>query len=261
MTRAVPQSAVAFIKAQEQGVFRVYDDKQPKKILQPGDKVLGVLTAGWGKTGGLAIGQEVTRAMAEIWLADDLVHKAAAPLFAKIGAVVDDLTEHQYDALLSFVFNLGTGDPKKSEWQIWRLLRSRLFDQVQAEFGKFVNWDGKKSEGLVARRAREAQLWATAEPGSQPVAPPSSVTRREPTPPTPTDPTPAGKSATIITGGLGVASTVTVAAKAVSDAIEPYKDAAPVIGQVIAVIATIAAAAAVVVLALNWLKKHRERTA
>lgn len=258
--RPIPQKAEAFIKKHEAYVGRVYDDKHPKRILKPGDPVEGVLTGGWGHTGGLKIGQKVTREIAQEWFESDVTNKAAKPLAAKIGPVVDDLTEGQYAALLSFVFNLGTGDPKKPEWTIWKRLRARQFDQVPGEMQKFVNWNGKKSTGLVNRRAFEVALWSEDEPGSEVSAPPSSITRREPTPPTPADPVPPHKSATLMTGALGVMATVPVAAKQVTDAVEPYKDASPWIGQVVALVATIAAAAAVVVLVLNWMAKRQARS-
>jgi lysozyme len=259
--RPIPKEAEAFIKKHERLVLRVYDDKHPKRILQPGDEVEGVLTAGWGHTGGLEIGQKVTRAQAQAWFDSDVPDKAIRPLYAKLGAeLIDELTDGQYGALISFVFNLGTGDPRKREWTIWKRLRARQFDQVPVEMMKFVNWDGKKSQGLVKRRTAEVALWSSNEPGSEPSNPPSSVTRREATPPTPADPTPPQKSATLITSALGVTATVPVAAKQVTDAIEPYKDSSPLVGNMIAIVATIAALAAVIVLALTWINKRKARS-
>ena len=125
---------------------------------------------------------------------------------------------------------------------------------------KFVNWNGKKSSGLVNRRAFEVALWSEGEPGSEVSEPPSSITRREPTPPTPADPFAPHKSATLISGAIGVAATVPVAAQQITAAVEPYKDASPIVGQIIAGIATLAAVAAVVVLVLNWLSKREARS-
>lgn len=258
--RPIPNIAVTFIKQQEGCVLRVYDDKQPKVRLTAATKILGVLTAGYGHTGGLEIGQRVTQAMADAWLLQDLKEDARGPLYGKIGSVVDDLTEHQYAALLSFVFNLGTGNPGKPEWKIWRLLRGRHFDQVQAEFAKFCNWNGKKSQSMLDRRNREAALWAIGEPNAtaEP-APPSSVTRREPTPPTPSDPVAPQKSAQILTL-VGSAATATTAATAqITQAINPFADKSQVLQNIASALAIIAAIAAVVGLALVWIKKHRDR--
>lgn len=195
--RPVPHEASDFLRRHEGCVLRVYDDLRPRAILREGDEIVGTLTAGYGHTGReLKIGLEVTQAMAEAWLLADL-GVAAERLWTKIGAVVEDLTEFQYAALLSFVFNLGIGDPAKPEWTIWKRLRARQFDQVPGELMKFVNARGKKLQGLVNRRAAEVALWSTFEPGSEPDNPPSSVTRLVATPPTPAEPTAAKKNPAI----------------------------------------------------------------
>lgn len=258
--RPIPQAAEAFIKKHERLVLRVYDDKHPKRILKPGDPVEGVLTGGWGHTGDLKIGQTVTRAIAQQWFDDDVEHKAIRPLYKKIGAaVIDELTDGQYGALISFVFNLGTGDPKKKEWTIWKRLKARQYDQVPGQMALFVNWNGKKSQGLVNRRNAEIALWSSGEPGSEASAPPSSVTRREPTPPTPTDPVPAAKSGTLIAGAVSACGAVSVAAKEVTETIAPWASLSPFVEQGVTVVAAVAAGAAVTVLALSWLKKRDAR--
>lgn len=264
--RPIPLDIVVpFLLEREAEVLRVYDDKAPRKILKPGDKVLGVLTAGVGHTGGLEIGMRVTRALSRAWLKSDLIHKAALPLERKIGSVVEELTKHQYAALLSFVFNLGTGNPKKPEWTIWKLLRARHFDQIPLQMMQFVNWDGKKSEALVARRAAEVALWAVSEPGSQPEAPASSVTRREPTPPTPADPTPAHKDAGVVAAGATAAvSAVGAIAQQAPETIkqgiaivEPYADKSTIVSNMVSGMAAAAAGLALIVFAVSVAKKWR----
>jgi GH24 family phage-related lysozyme (muramidase) len=217
-----------------------------------------VWTIGYGHVAEtVVVGLKISQALADRFLREDLETAASRLAGVVKDSIIAELTEHQYSALLSFVFNVGCG----SGWQIWKLLNARQFDQVPAQLNRFVNAGGHKLQGLVNRRAAEVVLWSTDEPGSAPDAPSSAVTRAMPTPPTPTDAVPAHKSATILTGALGVASTLTVAVKSVSDALEPYKEAAPLLGQVIAGVAMLGAGAAVAVLALNWLKKRRERTA
>lgn len=257
--RALPKDAEKLIKGFEQLVLRVYDDKQPKKILKPGDQVLGVLTAGWGHTGGLKIGQEVSHAQAQIWFDNDIDYKAYRPLRAKLGPVLDELTDGQYGALISFVFNLGTGDPKKKEWTIWKLLRARQFDQVPAQMNLFVNWDGKKSNGLVRRRAAEVVLWSKEEPGSTESDPPSSITRRESTPATAIDPVAPQKSGTIIAAATSAVASAPLAISEVRQQIEPFKDDSAVVSNVYAGLATVAALLAILVLVLAWMKKRSQR--
>jgi lysozyme len=213
-------------------------------------------TIGYGHTAGVRPGQRITQAQARNFLRADL-QEAARRLQGVVAAPILDgeLTDNQYAALLSFVFNCGAG-PK---WTIWKRLNARQFDPIPSELMKFVNADGRKMQGLVNRRADEARLWSTDEPGSTPENPPSHITRLMDTPPTPADPTPPSRSATLITGALGVTATVPVAAKSVTDAVEPYRQAAPIVGQIIAIVATVAAAAAVLTLVLTWLKKREAR--
>lgn len=190
--RAVPQSAVAFLREHEGCVLRVYDDANPRLMLQPGQRTAGTLTAGYGHVSpSLQIGQTVTQADADVWLLQDL-DVAASRLFQRIGSVAEELTDNQYAALLSFVFNVGSGD-----WTIWKRLKARQYDQVPVELMRFTNAAGKKNQGLVNRRAAEVVLWSTDEPGSADVVLTSGATRSMDTPPTPTDPQPARKSATL----------------------------------------------------------------
>lgn len=245
--RPIPDLAVDFIARHEGKRLTAYQDQ------------VGVWTIGYGHTGGVEPGSKITLAEARALLKADM-SIAGARIARKIGPVVNELTEHQYAALLSFVFNLGSGNPKKPEWNIWRRLRARDFDGVPQEFAKFVNAGGRKLQGLVNRRAEETKLWSTDEPGSTTESLPSSVTREIATPPTVSDPVSPGKSATIITAVTGVAATVPVAVQQVTQAVEPYKDASPLVGQVIGILATLAAAAAVLVLVLAWLKKREDRS-
>lgn len=258
--RPIPKAAEAFIKKHEQLVLRVYDDKHPKRILKPGDPIEGVLTGGWGHTGGLHIGQEVTRAQAQEWFDSDVLNKAIKPLYKKIPGVIDELTDGQWGALISFVFNLGTGDPKKPEWTIWKRLRARQFDQVPQEMAKFVNWNGKKSAGLVKRRNAEIDLWSEEEPGSSPHTPPSSVTRREATPPTPSDPVPPQRSASLYTVGTTAVAGVGVAVSQVQEVVEPYRYQNDALDNWIAILAVVGAVAAIVGLVLTYLNKRKARS-
>lgn len=223
----------------------------------PGSKDGNPWTIGYGSTRGVVKGMTITKAEAKARLVEDL-DTAVSRLRRRIGDVMDELTDHQCAALLSFVFNLGV-DGAMAKATIWKRLKARAFDQVPLEMMKFVYNDGKKMQGLVNRRTAEIRVWSTEEPGSVPDNPSSAVTRATPTPPAPTDPVAPQKSATLITGALGVATTVPVAAKSVSEAIEPYKDASPIVGQMFAMIATIAAVAMILVLALTWLKKREAR--
>lgn len=243
MTRPIPDVAVDFIAQHEGCKLKAYQDS------------VSVWTVGFGSTSGVHEGLTITLADAKGRLKTDL-RQAADRIEARIGDVVEILTDNQYAALLSLVFNVGAG----ASWTIWKRLKAHQFDQVPGEIIKFCNAGGVKVQGLVNRRTDEIKLWSTDEPGSVPeVAIPSSVTRAADTPPTPTDPTPAGKSATIIGGALTVCGTVPVAAKTVIDAVSPYQEYAPLVGKLIAAAGVAGAVAAIVVLVLNYLKKREAR--
>ena len=68
-------------------------------------------------------------------------------------------TQGQFDALVSFAYNVGVGNLKRST-----LLKKIMHDapaaEIQREFMKWVYSGGKKLDGLVTRRRWEAQRWA-----------------------------------------------------------------------------------------------------
>lgn len=260
MMRAIPKAGVDLIKTFETDVLRIYDDKQPKVILTANTKILGVLTGGYGHTDEtLRWDTPVDQTKADAWFDRDSIVKVVNPIYRKCGAVIDQLTDNQYSALCSFVYNLGTGDPKKPEWTIWKRIRAKQFDQVPQEIAKFVNWDGKKSLGLVRRRAAEQVLWSTDEPGTEDNNPPSASTRVDPTPPTPADPVPPSRSVTLITS---IAGTITAGPPLINQAmqsIQPYSDSSDVAKHILGTLATIGAVLAIAGIALTFLLKRTLR--
>lgn len=71
--------------------------------------------------------------------------------------VTQDVTQAQFDALASFVFNLGVGALGRSTL-LKRVNRGDMTGAA-AEFGKWVLADGKSMPGLVRRRKAEAVLF------------------------------------------------------------------------------------------------------
>ena len=113
----------------------------------------GVLTIGYGHTRGVKEGQVITEAQADVLLKGDvlLVEKSINDLGLT-------LTQGQFDALVSFCFNLGRT----------KLLNSTLFvkildhapdDEIATQFRRWVYGGGKKLNGLVKRREWEVQQW------------------------------------------------------------------------------------------------------
>src|SRR4051812_47291120 len=71
--------------------------------------------------------------------------------------VLVELQQCQYDALVSFAFNLGTTTLKTST--LLRELNQKNYAAVPAQMRRFVNSDGHPVQGLVNRRENEVKLW------------------------------------------------------------------------------------------------------
>jgi lysozyme len=67
------------------------------------------------------------------------------------------LTQNQFDALVSFVYNLGTEAFRTST--MLKLLNSKDYTGAAGQFQRFCHCDGKENDGLKQRRAREAALF------------------------------------------------------------------------------------------------------
>ena len=115
----------------------------------------GVWTIGYGHTGqDVKAGQVITQAEAERLLVSDV--ESVERQLALVGDL--PLTQCQYDAVVSFCFNVGVGAFRKST--MCRLIKARAHEMdIAKEFLKWVNAGGKKLEGLVKRRNEEALVF------------------------------------------------------------------------------------------------------
>ena len=82
---------------------------------------------------------------------------------AKAAKAVDErvkvpLAQHQFDALVSFVFNLGAG--AFAESTLLRELNAGRYDAVPLQLDRWVKAGGKTLEGLVRRRKAEGVLFS-----------------------------------------------------------------------------------------------------
>ncbi len=113
----------------------------------------GVLTIGWGHTKGVKAGMAIDHAEAERMLADDIAIAERC-----VNCDADSLNQNQFDALVSFVFNVGTANYRKS-----KLRRMVLIDAGDAaivkEFMRWVYANGKRLPGLVKRREAESEMY------------------------------------------------------------------------------------------------------
>lgn len=114
----------------------------------------GVVTIGYGHTRGVKITDRCTRSEADRWLREDL-----APVEAYLNTIPEVDTQGKYDALCSFIFNLGIGNFKSSTL-LKKIKAGAPTEEIQAQFKRWVYAGGKKLKGLVKRREWEAQRWA-----------------------------------------------------------------------------------------------------
>lgn len=97
--------------------------------------------------------QGITEAEAEELLRRD-VHAAESAVLRLIDV---PLTDGQFDALASFTFNLGAGALQRSTLR--RKVNRQAHSEVPEQFMRWVWAGGLKSQGLLNRRAIEAQFY------------------------------------------------------------------------------------------------------
>lgn len=136
-------SDIAFEKIQEFEGLRLTAYKCPA----------GVWTIGYGHTKGVKMGQTITKTQAETLLRGDLL-----PCEDYVRGLNLELTQGQFDALVDFCFNLGTGALGRST--LLQKIRTKADEQtIRGEFAKWVNAGGVRLQGLVKRRAWEADRY------------------------------------------------------------------------------------------------------
>jgi len=114
----------------------------------------GVLTIGYGHTGGVRDGQVITRQEADEYLKRDV--KVAETCIST--AIQDRLSQNQFDALCSFIFNVGCGNFLRST--LLKKIKVNPSDPaIRAEFAKWVHAKNVVLPGLVKRRKEEAELY------------------------------------------------------------------------------------------------------
>ena len=112
----------------------------------------GLYTIGYGHIGKVQKGQKITQAEADRLFSNDV-----APIEKQLTADVPNVSQHQFDALVSFCFNLGVSAYMGST------LRRKLKagDKLGAanEFPKWCRANGKVVAGLQRRRNAERAMF------------------------------------------------------------------------------------------------------
>lgn len=271
--RAIPQFMVSFVKAAEGCSLVPYQDSK------------GVWTIGYGHTGPeVARGLMWTQARADAQLIADLA-KHAALLYDRVKTpIVDGWSDHQYGALVDFVFNLGAGD----DWTIWKVLNRGVTGEAvttqMKRFDKIVLKDGTVQvlPGLTNRRGAEVTLYNTpddvhpavaiaqAAPSAGMITPPSSQVRTSSTPPAAMPEKPLATSKSFIASCASAATVcattalpaVTVAQHGVTQSLQalaPFTGGSTHVAAWVASLTTIAALLAVAVPVLIAMKNRETK--
>ena len=131
----------------------------------------GVPTIGYGHTAGVKMGDTITQEQADELLRDDLV------IYEGKVAKYDDKyhwNQNQFDALVSFAYNIGSIDQLTSNGR-------RSIKTISDKILEYNKAGGKKLEGLVRRRKAEKTLFDEAVEGD------SSAVNSQPNNSTPTE--------------------------------------------------------------------------
>ena len=113
----------------------------------------GVWTIGYGHTAGVKPGMLISKAQAEEYLKADLI--AFERYLNGLGLA---LNQNQFDALISFIYNVGTGNFSNST--LLRKVRANPQDNsIMDEFLRWVYSKGRVLPGLQRRRLAEMKLY------------------------------------------------------------------------------------------------------
>jgi len=112
-----------------------------------------VWTIGYGHTFRVREGDVIDQEAAEALLIEDLEE-----FEGHVSRLVEiPLTQHQFDALVSWTFNLGPGNLEEST--LLNRINFGPLSDVPFQIQRWTRAGGKVLEGLVKRRAAEAALW------------------------------------------------------------------------------------------------------
>ena len=113
----------------------------------------GVWTIGYGHTKGVTPNDSISQEEAEQMLVDEL-HEYESYVNEYVTVA---LSQNQFDALVSWVYNLGPANLKAST--MLKVLNSGEYEDVPAQMKRWNKAGGKVLEGLIRRREAEACLF------------------------------------------------------------------------------------------------------
>lgn len=141
--KSLSLKGLKLLKVWEGCILHIYKDSAGYPTIGVGH----LIRAGEDFSKGLTNEQAMELLAADISPFEDVVN-------AKIGV---DLTQDQFDALVIFAFNIGTGGFAKST--LVKELNLGHYDQVPTQLRKWNRAGGKVNQGLINRRNNEIKLW------------------------------------------------------------------------------------------------------
>ena len=113
----------------------------------------GVWTIGYGSTNGVEEGMEISQERADMLLLEDVeVFEEAVNKLVEVS-----LEQNQFDALVSWTFNLGSTNLQNST--LLKVLNNKDYEGVPAQIKRWNKAGGEVLQGLVRRREAEALLF------------------------------------------------------------------------------------------------------
>jgi len=139
------------MKTSQKGIHLIteFEGFEPEAYLCPA----GVWTVGYGTTQGVTPTMKVTREQAIAMLKRDVEFaEEAIDRLVKV-----PITQGQFDALVSFIYNLGEGAFEESN--LLRLLNEGKYAEAGDRLLRYTKADGVELEGLKRRREAERKLY------------------------------------------------------------------------------------------------------
>lgn len=113
----------------------------------------GVWTIGYGHTRGVTEGMVINQGMADKFLSEDV-----APIEKALNGLGINFRQGQFDALSSFLFNIGEGSFNRSTLKK-KILAGAKDEDIVAELKKWNKAGGRVLAGLAKRREMESEFW------------------------------------------------------------------------------------------------------
>lgn len=160
-----PRKPIQSLSISQKGInlIKKAEGFEPRAYVDPGSGNQPI-TIGYGTTRingkPISLGTTITEAQAEAYFKKDLVsYENDVKRYVRV-----DVTQEEFDALVSFTYNLGAGNLQDSTLR--KKINQKDYLGAADEFLAWNKAGGKVLPGLVKRRSQEKQLFLTNNPGN-----------------------------------------------------------------------------------------------